>query len=71
MRMSQELKNHYPQRLVWWMECDGCHKVSGNPVWEQKDISLESYREQGWSSEYFDYCPECVALKAEEASEEQ
>lgn len=58
-RMSQELKNHHPQRNIWWMECDGCGAVGGAPAWMHDDITLDSYREQGWKCDYFDYCPKC------------
>jgi hypothetical protein len=62
-RLSQRLVNHYPRKFLWWMECDNCNRVGGDPKWSCDDLELEAFRDQGWRCGDFDTCPECLKLE--------
>ncbi|PYY63634.1 hypothetical protein DEJ30_12025 [Curtobacterium sp. MCPF17_003] len=60
-RLSQELNNHYPRKLIWWMECDFCQQTRSRPAWDQRDLPLDEFRAAGWEcGNQRDKCPACL-----------
>lgn len=64
--LSQTLTNSYPRKLIWWIDCDGCHTVGSDPKWSDRDLPLEDFRAKGWECGHFDLCPTCVVAGSKE-----
>ncbi len=64
MRLAQELVNHYPRKLIWWMQCDVCQKVGSDPAWSHDGLPLSKFRADGWRCREkqgpLDTCPDCL-----------
>ena len=72
-RLSLELKDAYPYKFIWWMECDLCQMTRSDPKWTHQALLLSDFTALGWKcGKQTDMCPDCLsALTPTKARDKQ